>query len=161
VGLPIEVGDNGNADWASNGLVENGAPVSQYIAFTKDAEFAIGSASAFRVDTLFDKHGLWEMPVEAEQMPNGGGRPQEVKAAIQQNRIIRGFHIQAFLGSLTKSMRPGSVHLLSAPDLGYSGGQRGVNTVVRIDQMSFNSENGYLEVVAFEYEGTEIKEYIK
>jgi hypothetical protein len=161
IGLPIEIGANGNADWATNGMVETGDPISQYVAFTKDAEFAIGAASQFKVNTLFDRHGLWESSVQVEQIPSGGGRPEEVKAAIQQNKINRGFHIQAFLGSLTKSMRPGSVHLLSAPDLGVSAGQRGVNTVVRVDQMSFSSDNGYLEVVAFEYEGTEIKEFIK
>jgi hypothetical protein len=149
-GLPIEIGANGNAAWGSKGIVESGKVISSYLAKTRDSQFGVGKTSRFLVQDLLDDYGFYEKTVDVESIPVGGGMPKEVRAEIKKNRAVRLFHIYAYLGELTKTMHPGSVHLLNGSRLGFTGGQRGVSTVVQIIQMLFNESNGVLEVVAFE-----------
>lgn len=155
-GEPIEVGENGNASWGEPRLVESGDLSSSFTAVQANS-ISGGKSSTFDLKRRIDKFGLWEEVVSVENLSVGAERPEEVNKRIKDSRLLRCFHIRVPLGSLSMSMRPGSVHLFDAPDVGFTGGQLGTHTTVRVDQMSYSDNEGQLTAVVYEYLENEVE----
>lgn len=158
----IELGENGNAEWMDNvRVVEKARLTTSYMEIKRSS----GADSDINIVPTSDedhkRYGLWEKAINVEDVSAGGEISQEVDRAMREDRPRRSVHFKALLGvtNLSKVMRPGSIHRFYAPGAGFYNNDYGMNTIVRIKQMAYSDDNGYLEAVADELSERDLELY--
>lgn len=151
VGADIEVGQGGNASWVDKGLVYSGDLVSSW-RFIEEEGDASSAVRVYTDDEMLAKYGLWQGVARVSQVSSEAGMNVEELAAMAEGQLTRGFHLKAPPSSMTKTLRPGSIHTLSASNMGFfENAKRTLRTKVEIDTFSFSADDGMFEIVAFEY----------
>jgi hypothetical protein len=163
-GGSIEIG--GNAAWGNPAITLSGDVITVWHVTETEKQIGEGARVLLTAEEAKAEYGHWEGQLSVPTIDSGKERSAAFRRKAQdEGRPEERYRIQVEIGAgnkfvLSEQIRPGHIHWLYGPDYGFAEGVRGTKTRVRILHVGYKENQGYLDVVAQKWLGSEKKEWI-